>query len=106
MEMAAYIMSILKSQLMIVFSWGFNSPVAIENGLKFKVQGYKHKGTVIVKYVEGIDLFSVSTYSKDGVMKETRTDVFFDELVSVIDNMVEIVPDYKERVSKDYGLNA
>ena len=37
MEMAKYIMQILRSQLMVMWSWGFNSPIAIENGLRFKV---------------------------------------------------------------------
>ena len=46
MEMAKYIMQILRTQPMIVFSWGFHTPVAINNGLKFKVQGYLHKGWV------------------------------------------------------------
>lgn len=59
MEMAKYIMTILKTQLMIVFSWGFHQPVAIENGLQFKVQGYKFRGVVSIVYNEGRDLFDV-----------------------------------------------
>lgn len=46
MEMAMYVMRILKSQLMIILSWGFNSPKTIANGLSFGVQGFKLKGTV------------------------------------------------------------
>ena len=38
MEMAQYIMHILKSQLMVVFSWGFHNARAVENGLAFDVQ--------------------------------------------------------------------
>ena len=41
MEMAMYIMRILKSQLMKMWSWGFNSPTALDNGLQFKVNGFK-----------------------------------------------------------------
>ena len=41
MEMAGYIISILRTQLMVVWSWGFNSPIAIENGVRFKVQGFR-----------------------------------------------------------------
>ena len=45
MEMAMYVMRILKSQLMIILSWGFNSPKTITNELSFGVQGFKLKGT-------------------------------------------------------------
>ena len=37
--MANYIYTILMSKVMVVLSWGFNSPIAITNGLCFKVQG-------------------------------------------------------------------
>ena len=50
MEMAKYIMRILRSQLMVMWSWGFNNPTAIENGLQFRVQGFKFKGIVEVVY--------------------------------------------------------
>ncbi len=39
--MANYIYTILISKLMVILSWGFNSPIAITNGLRFKVQGFK-----------------------------------------------------------------
>ena len=41
MEMAKYILSIFKTQLMVVYSWGFHKPMALENGLRFKVTGFK-----------------------------------------------------------------
>lgn len=106
MEMAHYILSILRTQLMVVFSWGFNSPVAIENGLEFKVEGYKHKGKVRVQYVEGLDLLEVILLNADGSVKEQANEVYFDALVETIDDMVEMVPDYKKRIEKDYGLSA
>ena len=46
--MAEYIMQIFRAYAMVVFSWGFNTPTAIANGLRFKVQGFKFKGTVEV----------------------------------------------------------
>ena len=48
MEMANYILRILRSQLTIMLSWGFNHPTALPNneGLRFNVQGFKFKGTV------------------------------------------------------------
>ena len=55
---------------MVVFSWGFNAPTAIANGLRFKVQGFKFKGTVEVEYNEGTDLFEVKLI-KNGKVVET-----------------------------------
>lgn len=103
MEMAKYIMSILKTQLMVVWSWGFNSPTAVKNGLRFKVQGFKFRGIVEVVYNEGSDLFDVSFIKSDNVIK-TIDGVFFDMLISVIDNYVEKTADYKERVKVEYSL--
>jgi len=88
MEMARYILSILRTQLIIVFSWGFHSPVAMENGLRFLVDGRQHRGWVEVKYDEGADLFRVRTI-KDGQVCKEETDVYLDCLVRVIDRMVE-----------------
>lgn len=103
MEMAKYIMRILRSQLMVMWSWGFNSPVAIENGLRFKVQGFKFRGVVEVKYNEGSDLFDVS-FIKSGKEVNTIDGVFFDMLVEVIDNYVEKTSDYEKRVREEYQI--
>ena len=103
MEMAKYIMSILKTQLMVMFSWGFNSPVAIQNGLRFKVQGFKFKGVVEVVYNEGRDLFDVSFIKRNKVVKSIDG-VYFDMLVDTIDDFVEKTSDYKERVAAEYSI--
>lgn len=102
--MAKYIMSILRTQLMIVWSWGFNSPIAVKNGLRFKVQGYKFRGMVEVVYNEGKDLFDVSFIKANKVIKSVE-DVYFDMLVDVIDNYVEKTSDYKKRVKQQYSLS-
>ena len=104
MEMAKYILAILRSQLMIVLSWGFHNPVALNNGLQFQVNGYKHKGKVQVKYDEGSDLFSVILLDRTG--KETRKEegIYLDCLVNVIDRLVEKTDDYSSRVRSQYGL--
>ncbi len=105
MGMAYYIMQILKSQLMVVFSWGFHAPVAIPNGLRFSVNGYLHKGKVEVIYDEGWDLFKVRAINSDGSIKKEEDDIYIDGLVAAIDAMVERCPDYNTRVKKDYGLS-
>ena len=102
--MAQYILAILRSQLMIVFSWGFHNARAIENGLAFYVQGYKHTGRVEVVYDEGWDLFSARTINQDGTIKEQQDGIYLDGLVDAIDAMVEKTEDYTTRVQEQYGL--
>jgi hypothetical protein len=101
--MANYIMQILRSYAMVVFSWGFNNPTAIENGLRFKVQGFKFKGTVEVEYNEGTDLFDIRLI-QNGKVVETIEDVYLDSLVDVIDNHIEKVDNYKQRVINTYAI--
>ena len=104
MEMAKYIMTILKKQLMVVWSWGFHQPVAIENGLQFKVQGYKFKGVVEVAYNEGRDLFDVR-FLKANKVVDTIEGVYFDMLIDTIDDYVEKTSDYEQRVKKQYSIS-
>jgi hypothetical protein len=91
MEMAKYILSIFRTQPMIVFSWGFHGAYPISNGLRFLVNGYLHKGEVVVVYNEGADLFVVNTLNLDGSIKQQETDIHLDCLVRVIDGMVETI---------------
>ena len=104
MEMAQYILAILRSQLMIVFSWGFHNARAIENGLAFYVQGYKHTGRVEVIYDEGWDLFNARTINRDGTIKEQQEGIYADGLVDSIDRLVEKTDDYASRVRKQYWM--
>ena len=101
--MANYIMTILKTQLMVVWSWGFHQPVAIENGLRFKVQGFKFRGIVEVVYNEGCDLFDLS-FIKAGKVVKSIDGVFFDMLVDTIDDFVEKTADYEQRVAAEYSI--
>ncbi len=98
MEMAKYILSIFQTQLMVVYSWGFHKPMALENGLRFKVTGFKFRGIVDVVYNEGRDLFDVSFIQSNKVVKSIDG-VYFDMLVDVIDDVVERTPDYSEKVA-------
>ena len=97
MEMANYIFKILKTDLFVMFSWGFSNPIALEKGLKFKVNGFKHKGWVEVIYDEGMDLFIVNLLKRNGEIKKQVTEVYFDTLVNVIDNLVEKTDDYEQK---------
>ena len=101
--MAKYIMSILKTQLMVVWSWGFHKPVALENGLQFRVQGFKFRGIVEVVYNEGRDLFDVS-FIKANKLVKCIDGVYFDMLIDVIDDFVEKTNDYDQRVIAEYSI--
>ena len=99
--MVEYILAILRSQLMVVFSWGFHKPQRLPNdaGLAFMVDGFLYQGRVEVVYNDGADLFEVRL--SDG---RIETDVYADCLVNVIDGMVERCKDYDNRVSEEYSL--
>ena len=99
--MAEYIMTILHSQLMVVFSWGFYRPTALPDnrGLAFQVEGFKYTGTVKVIYNEGVDLFEI--YLDNG---QNEKDVYLDQLVNVIDGMVERCDNYDKRISDAYSI--
>ncbi len=102
--MAQYILNILKSQIIVLFSWGFHNPRVIENGLAFYVQGYLFTGRVEVIYDEGWDLFNVRLINPDGSVKQEETGVYIDGLVQVIDGLVERCPNYEQRVRQTYGI--
>ena len=100
--MAEYIMTIRRSQFMVVFSWGFNSPKRLpdDKGLRFNVEGFKYRGVVEVIYNIGSDLFDV-------VLPDTGTkveDVYLDNLVEVIDILVEKTSNDEQRVQQEYAL--
>ena len=89
---------------MVVWSWGFHKPVAVKNGLRFNVQGFKFRGVVEVVYNEGQDLFDVSFVKANKVVKSING-VFFDMLVDVIDDYVEKTADYEKNVAAEYSLS-
>ncbi len=104
--MTDYILSILRMELMVVFSWGFHRPTALPNdeGLAFKVNGFKHKGWVFVRYNEGKDLFDVELRNKSLNVVRSIEDVYFDQLVNVIDYAVERTSEYEKQVKKLYNI--
>ena len=107
MEMAKYILSILRTNPIVVLSWGFCFPVAITNGLRFIVNGFLHQGYVEVIYEEGTDLFTVRTITDDGSVVKSEDGIALDELVNTIDNLVECdttQSEYKEKVENHYKL--
>ncbi|MCR5193109.1 MAG: hypothetical protein K6D59_07365 [Bacteroidales bacterium] len=104
MDMAKYILCILKTQPNVVCSWGFHSPYVVKNGLRFHVNGFQHRGLCEVVYDEGRDTFTFRTFGKKGVTNYEMEDVYFDNLIEVIDSAVETgklnEEQYKEKVTE------
>ena len=110
-RIAAYILEVMRYFPHIVMSWGVNSESyrlaedADGNyGLQFHVQGFKHKGIVQVLYDEGADTFLYHLITDAGETVKTRTDIYLDELIPAIDEAVEKVENYSQRVMAEYGL--
>ena len=97
--MAQYITSILKSAPQIVMSWGYHQPSVYKEdgmeGLRFRVQGFKHTGYVAVLYNPGSDYFEVELQDDMGYAKARVEDVCFTELVDKIDELVERTDNYE-----------
>lgn len=91
LELAKYIWSILKTQITILMSWGFEpkSMKVIDGGLEFGCNGFKHTGKVQIVLDEGKDLFEVHLISENGEKVKTIEDVFLDRLISVVDENIE-----------------
>lgn len=106
-EYAIQIASTINKQLgnnPIVWSWGVSKRVATTFNemptLKIKVNGFLHKGWVLISYNEGGDYYIVSyTNNRMREVLEKDKEVYFDELISVIDNKVERK---KEETDEEY----
>jgi hypothetical protein len=70
-----------------VWSWGANSWTVIPNGIQFKVQGFKFKGIVSIS-LQPNDTYKVELIKNKKVITEF-TDVYFDEMTTLIDEKVE-----------------
>jgi hypothetical protein len=82
----------------IWWSWGVpTSSIKIigTKGLLFKVSGNHYKGLVYIT-LSWMDLYDVHFLNRNGDVKGEKIEgLFFDQLVEVIDNRIERIPDYK-----------
>ena len=105
LHIAQGIWEVLKASPEILMSWGLEPETVkvVDFGLRFMVNGFKHTGLVEIKLNEGADLYEVSLFNEDGTIKETQTDIYCDQLVRTIDEMVEYTgEDYQARVDAAY----
>ena len=101
--MTSYMLNRLTREKWIVFSWGINSPVAINNGLQFNVNGFIFTGIIQVIYNEGIDLFDLK-FIKNNEALIPIPNVYLDELIEVLDDLIEKVDNYEVKVKQEYLL--
>ncbi len=90
----------IQSQLMgmgkiKVWSWGAHAWTVVENGLAFKVQGFKFKGIVKIVLMPS-DTYTIQFIKNKKVEKE-YTEVYFDQQVDLIDEYVEFTGEKYEQ---------
>lgn len=106
LQIAKEIWRVLRTAPNIVMSWGLNPDTvrAIEYGLRFHVQGFKHTGYVEVRLNEGADLYEIYLYDESGELKETHTDIYVDQLIDTLDTAIEYTgSDYMKKVDETYS---
>jgi hypothetical protein len=75
--------------LQVVWCWGPQAWTTMNKfALRFKVNGYLHKGHVYLS-VNASDLFDVTLTTMRGKIISITTDIYVSELVSTIDGLVE-----------------
>ena len=102
---AKEIWRVLRTAPNIVMSWGLNPDTvrAIEYGLRFHVQGFKHTGNIEIKLNEGADLYEIYLYDESGELKESHTDIYVDQLIDTLDTAIEYTgSDYQKKVDETY----
>lgn len=102
--------NIIKQQLLltntaIVWSWGVSKWVALSNNtLAMRVHARRLDGIVCITLDEGWDLYNITFFNNksfSGLLKnpveqyDAITDVYCDQLVDVIDEVIEKISDYK-----------
>ena len=104
----------------VIGSWGVSSIVTTQivqniNGdnyamaaLVLTVDGLQFSGDAYVAYDEGNDYYRIYAVKSDGKLQEYRKDVAFDEIGSVLDQMIEkgsmTQQEYEEKISALYNL--
>lgn len=92
--------NLLRRYGMKFFSWGaqaFRTIGTLPDGyckaLRFKTNGHHHKGHVYLS-VNANDLYDVVLTSVSGVIKESITDIYFEDLFEILDKKIEYIEKY------------
>lgn len=100
MDMANYILSILKTQITVMLSWGVSDFRALpkNEGLIFHTSGFKHDGWVKVVYSEADDAFNIFYMNNSMETLMVQNEIYVDVLVNTIDEAVEKTKDYDKDI--------
>jgi hypothetical protein len=86
---------LLRMSGMVFLSWGANDFTNIHNkALRFKSKGYLHKGHVYV-CVDFRDEYNVILTDIKGKILSIHKGIYFEDLSSTIDELIERQKDYK-----------
>lgn len=87
--------ALMKNAPITVMSWGANSwTVNGEQWLRFKVQGFFHKGLVYIA-LGWNDTFTIYYTTPTGTIVDIKREVYVDELIQILDKRIEYIDDYK-----------
>lgn len=107
-EVANEILKLLRIGAYKTLSWGMDGLAAIEfedkPALKFHVNGFVHKGDVVIALNDGMDLYEVHLLGDNGEVKRSVREIYYDHLVDIADVLIETGTDtpeeYRERVEE------
>jgi len=96
--MSLEIATTIKSQLIglgriKVMSWGAHNWTGTKDALLFKVQGHHFKGVVKIT-LKGDDTYTIEFFKNTTEVVKTYEQVYFDDMVDIIDRYVEYIPSY------------
>lgn len=88
-------LQVLQHNKQIYWSWGVEKLVNYyDKALLLIVNGHHHKGVLVITLAWN-DTYSFHLINDNGTIKETVTDVYFDELEERIDQKIEYINEYK-----------
>lgn len=100
MEVANGINDVLNMCGMVTMSWGITDRRAtVYAGMPamlFKVNGFVHKGDVVVSLNEGQDLYEIYLLTGDSMVGKCFKEVYVEDLVGILDREVETGNDTEE----------
>jgi len=87
--------ALLRQRQQWLWSWGArNFTKFTDKAFFFTVSGHHHKGIVLIT-LGWNDTYTVRLLSSQWNLKDTITDVYFDQLSEIIDNKVERIAEYE-----------
>lgn len=98
----AQLKALFFAQIYKYMSWGAHKKViyysddGYARAARFYVNAHHHKGHMYIR-VNGSDLYDVFYTTLKGRIIDESLDLFFDQLVDVIDSRIEYIPEYKNR---------